>query len=54
MTHYTVASHYRLTELVDLVNAAIAKGYQPLGGVSFVVSPGGSYEYLQALIKEEK
>ena len=51
---YTVIEHFNLRTFVEKVNAAIAIGWIPQGGVSKAISPGNSETWSQAMVKEEK
>ena len=47
---YTVVQHTDLQEFIRLVNAAIADGWRPQGGVSDV--RGWSAQFTQAMIRD--
>lgn len=51
---YHVIEHYQLSKFIDMVNSAIEQGWIPQGGVSKVVSPGGSETWSQAMVMEKK
>ena len=39
--------------LTDLVNAAIAEGWRPQGGVAVIKQPNaGTYDFFQAMVKD--
>lgn len=48
---YTVLTSQNQYTLTQAVKAAIAQGWQPLGGVSVCVDPKGVYSFIQAMIK---
>ena len=50
ITQYFIYSNSGLQELQKAVNEAIAKGWQPLGGVSTVAWQDGSQMFFQAVV----
>ena len=49
-TQYTIVRESDVHDLIDKVNAKIAEGWQPLGGVSVTLVPGSIFA--QAMVKE--
>lgn len=50
---YIIVSECWQSDLEDLVNEYIKKGYVPVGGVAFKYNDRGKYcKYLQAMIKQ--
>jgi hypothetical protein len=47
---YIIIEHAVLKEFIDLVNAAIAEGWRPQGGVGVI--KGWSDRYTQAMVRE--
>jgi len=47
---YTIIEHVVLKEFIGLVNAAIAEGWRPQGGVA--IFKGWNDRYTQAMIRE--
>lgn len=47
---YTVIEHADLKELIDLVNAAIAEGWRPHGGIA--LATGWNNRFIQAMVRE--
>ena len=51
---YLIIEAPRPLPLQTLVNDKIKEGYEPIGGIAFIISPYGSDRYFQAVYKSPK
>ena len=53
-THYRLFEEKDRPKLVGAINRALARGYEPLGGISHFIGPNSNQHwYNQAMVKHE-